>query len=187
VAVAGCTPRQAVTSEIVHHSALVSGTVVPNHRRTRADPTRQRRVRQPGGDPRRDQAAAGSLGLLRATPAPGTIQLEGDTAVGRSYITEFGRFRDGSSHVNYAVYTTATAHPPTAGGSRSASTRSGTSTPLRWRLGAPRRGRSLTRRPRTRLRRMDNGTMASPLPPAPGISIRCTRASATARRVSPVR
>src|SRR5919106_968101 len=27
----------------------------------------------------------------------GTIQLEGDTAVGRSYVSEFGRFRDGTS------------------------------------------------------------------------------------------
>lgn len=35
---------------------------------------------------------------------PGTIQLTGDTAAGRSYISEFGRLRDGSSHLNYAVY-----------------------------------------------------------------------------------
>jgi ketosteroid isomerase-like protein len=35
---------------------------------------------------------------------PGTIQLEGDTAVGRAYIAEFGRFRDGSSHLNHALY-----------------------------------------------------------------------------------
>jgi ketosteroid isomerase-like protein len=38
------------------------------------------------------------------TTHPGTIQLEGDTAVGRAYIAEFGRFRDGSSHLNYALY-----------------------------------------------------------------------------------
>jgi ketosteroid isomerase-like protein len=38
------------------------------------------------------------------TTHPGTIQLAGDTAVGRAYISEFGRFRDGSSHVNYGVY-----------------------------------------------------------------------------------
>ena len=38
------------------------------------------------------------------TPHPGTIQLEGDTASGRAYISEFGRLRDGSSHLNYAVY-----------------------------------------------------------------------------------
>jgi uncharacterized protein (TIGR02246 family) len=35
---------------------------------------------------------------------PGTIQLEGDTAVGRAHISEFGRLRDGSSYLNYALY-----------------------------------------------------------------------------------
>jgi ketosteroid isomerase-like protein len=38
------------------------------------------------------------------TSHPGTIQLEGDTATGRAYIAEFGRLRDGASHLNYAVY-----------------------------------------------------------------------------------
>jgi ketosteroid isomerase-like protein len=38
------------------------------------------------------------------TTHPGMIQLEGDTAVGRAYILEFGRQRDGSSHLNYALY-----------------------------------------------------------------------------------
>ena len=38
------------------------------------------------------------------TVHPGTIQLEGDTAVGRSYVEEFGRFQDGNSHRNYAIY-----------------------------------------------------------------------------------
>jgi ketosteroid isomerase-like protein len=38
------------------------------------------------------------------TTHPGTIQLAGDTAVSRAYIAEFGRFRDGSSHLNYAIY-----------------------------------------------------------------------------------
>src|SRR5215207_7500679 len=38
------------------------------------------------------------------TVHPGTIQLEGDTAAGRSYVEEFGRFRDGNSHRNYAIY-----------------------------------------------------------------------------------
>ncbi|MEV2273797.1 nuclear transport factor 2 family protein [Nonomuraea africana] len=32
------------------------------------------------------------------------IQLEGDTAAGRTYVSEFGRMRDGSSHLNYSVY-----------------------------------------------------------------------------------
>lgn len=35
---------------------------------------------------------------------PGVIKLDGDTAVGRAYIQEFGRMRDGSSHLNYALY-----------------------------------------------------------------------------------
>ena len=35
---------------------------------------------------------------------PGTIRLDGDTAAGRAYIAEFGRFRDGSSHLNYSLY-----------------------------------------------------------------------------------
>lgn len=34
----------------------------------------------------------------------GTIQLEGDIAVGRAYIAELGRMRDGSSHLNHSVY-----------------------------------------------------------------------------------
>jgi len=38
------------------------------------------------------------------TVHPGTIQLEGDTAVGRVYISEFGRMRDGRSELNYAIY-----------------------------------------------------------------------------------
>ena len=35
---------------------------------------------------------------------PGTVQVDGDTAVGRSYVAELGRFRDGGSHQNLAVY-----------------------------------------------------------------------------------
>jgi ketosteroid isomerase-like protein len=38
------------------------------------------------------------------TAHPGTIQLAGDTATGRAYIEEFGRFRDGSSQLNYSLY-----------------------------------------------------------------------------------
>ena len=38
------------------------------------------------------------------TTHPGTIQLEGDTAVGRAYISELGHLRDGRSQVNYSVY-----------------------------------------------------------------------------------
>jgi ketosteroid isomerase-like protein len=38
------------------------------------------------------------------TAHSGTIQLEGDTALGRAYISELMHGRDGSSHLNYAVY-----------------------------------------------------------------------------------
>jgi ketosteroid isomerase-like protein len=38
------------------------------------------------------------------TMHPGTIQLLGDTAIGRAYICEIGRLRDGSSHLNYGVF-----------------------------------------------------------------------------------
>jgi len=38
------------------------------------------------------------------TTHPGTIRLEGDTAVGRAYISEFGCLRDGSSHLHYSLY-----------------------------------------------------------------------------------
>jgi SnoaL-like domain len=35
---------------------------------------------------------------------PGRIQLDGDTASGRAYISELIRFRDGGSELNYAIY-----------------------------------------------------------------------------------
>ncbi|MQA04432.1 MAG: DUF4440 domain-containing protein [Streptosporangiales bacterium] len=38
------------------------------------------------------------------TVHPGTIQLAGDTASGRAYLTEFGLMRNGSSHLNYGIY-----------------------------------------------------------------------------------
>jgi len=38
------------------------------------------------------------------TTHPGTIQLDGDTASGRAYLHELIRLRDGSSHLNYAIY-----------------------------------------------------------------------------------
>ena len=65
------------------------------------------------------------------TAHPGTIELAGDTAVGRAYVTEFGRFRDGSSSCTSPSTTTVTSAPLTAGSSPSAFTRSNTSTPPR--------------------------------------------------------
>lgn len=38
------------------------------------------------------------------TVHPGTVQLDGDTAAGRTYVAEFGRLRDGNSHQNYSIY-----------------------------------------------------------------------------------
>ncbi len=38
------------------------------------------------------------------TTHPGTIQLDGDTASGRAYLSELVRFRDGRSELNYAIY-----------------------------------------------------------------------------------
>ena len=38
------------------------------------------------------------------TTHPGTIRLDGDTASGRAYMSELIRLRDGSSHLNYAIY-----------------------------------------------------------------------------------
>src|SRR6478609_10335818 len=35
---------------------------------------------------------------------PGFTRVDGDTASGRAYVVEFGRFRDGGSHLNYALY-----------------------------------------------------------------------------------
>jgi hypothetical protein len=40
---------------------------------------------------------------LVQTTHPGTIQLQGDTAVGRAYISELMRSRDGRSEQNYGV------------------------------------------------------------------------------------
>jgi uncharacterized protein (TIGR02246 family) len=38
------------------------------------------------------------------TAHPGTIQLDGDAASGRSYVSEFGDMRNGRSELNHAVY-----------------------------------------------------------------------------------
>ena len=38
------------------------------------------------------------------TTHPGTIQLDGDTAAGRAYLSEVIRLRNGHSELNYAIY-----------------------------------------------------------------------------------
>jgi ketosteroid isomerase-like protein len=35
---------------------------------------------------------------------PGVLRLDGDTATGRVYVHEFGRLRDGGSHLNHSTY-----------------------------------------------------------------------------------
>jgi ketosteroid isomerase-like protein len=58
----------------------------------------------------REEIRAGSerlqalLDYFVQTTHPGTIQLDGDTASGRAYISELIRFRDGKSELNYAIY-----------------------------------------------------------------------------------
>jgi ketosteroid isomerase-like protein len=58
----------------------------------------------------RDEIRAGIerlQGLLEyfvQTTHPGTIQLDGDTAIGRAYMSELIRMRDGASQLNYAIY-----------------------------------------------------------------------------------
>jgi SnoaL-like domain len=42
----------------------------------------------------------GLLDYFVQTTHPGTIQLDGDTASGRAYISELGRFRDGRSELD---------------------------------------------------------------------------------------
>jgi len=46
----------------------------------------------------------GLLDYFVQTTHPGTIQLDGDTASGRAYISELMRFSDGRSELNYAIY-----------------------------------------------------------------------------------
>jgi SnoaL-like domain len=46
----------------------------------------------------------GLLDYFVQTTHPGTIQLEGDTASGRAYISELVRFRGSRSELNYAIH-----------------------------------------------------------------------------------
>jgi len=58
----------------------------------------------------REEIRAGSerlqalLDYFVQTTHPGTIQLDGDTASGRAYISELMRFSDGTSELNHAIY-----------------------------------------------------------------------------------
>jgi ketosteroid isomerase-like protein len=46
----------------------------------------------------------GLLDCFVQTTHPGVIRLDGDTASGRAYLCELGRFRDGGSELNYGMY-----------------------------------------------------------------------------------
>lgn len=46
----------------------------------------------------------GNFEYFVQTAHPGTVHLTGDTATGRAYIAEFGRFKDGNGFGNYSVY-----------------------------------------------------------------------------------
>jgi hypothetical protein len=70
----------------------------------------------------RDRAAVSLWDYFVQTTHAGTIQLDGDTAVGRAYIAEFGHLRDGSSYLNYSVDHDRYQRTRTAGSSRSGST-----------------------------------------------------------------
>jgi SnoaL-like domain len=70
-------------------------------------------VRIPTSAPRPSAGRRSALGSSGCRPSgeffvqtthPGTIQLDGDTGSGRAYMSELGRFQDGRSQLNYAVY-----------------------------------------------------------------------------------
>ncbi len=44
------------------------------------------------------------VGFFIQNTHPGTIRLDGDAASGRAYISELIGLRDGSSHLNHAIY-----------------------------------------------------------------------------------
>ena len=44
------------------------------------------------------------LDYMVQTTHPGTIELDGDTASGRAYMSELTRVRDGRSELNFAIY-----------------------------------------------------------------------------------
>lgn len=50
------------------------------------------------------QRLQGQLEFFVQTTHPGVITLDGDTASGRAYLSELIRMRDGTSHLNYAIY-----------------------------------------------------------------------------------
>ena len=69
-----------------------------------ADPLHQRRVRRRGEIRAGIERMQGLWDYFVQTTHPGAVRLEGDTAFGRAYLSEFGHIRDGRSELNYSVY-----------------------------------------------------------------------------------
>src|SRR6266704_1419330 len=117
------------------------------------------------------------------TTHPGTIQLDGDTATGRAYLSELARVRDGSSHLNYFVYHDRYQRTPDGWKfvERVAEFRYLDATPLAGSAPPRSGGRPLTRQPGPR--RKEGGALAAPLSPGtwdpgpvhPGRPLRRTR------------
>jgi hypothetical protein len=57
-----------------------------------------------GRDQIRDFGPKRPAEYLIQTSHPGTIEIDGDTATGRTYMHELGRSRDGRSMTNFAIY-----------------------------------------------------------------------------------
>ena len=66
-------------------------------------PAHQRRGEQPSRDPRRHRAHAGILQLFVQNTHPGALELKGDTARGRTFISEL-MYGPRGSHLNHAIY-----------------------------------------------------------------------------------
>jgi hypothetical protein len=50
------------------------------------------------------QQRESTMEIFVQTTHPGVIELDGDTATGRAYMSELIQLRNGSSHLNYAIY-----------------------------------------------------------------------------------
>jgi SnoaL-like domain len=72
-------------------------------RRPVADAPHQRRVRQPGGGPRRGERLRGLWDYFVQTVHPARSSSRA-TSRSAAYVSEFGRFRHGTSNLNYSMY-----------------------------------------------------------------------------------
>jgi ketosteroid isomerase-like protein len=94
---------------------------------------------------------------------PGTIQLDGDTAIGRAHMQELARTRDGRQGLNYAIYHDRYERTPDGWKFTERVYEVRYLDTSRWRARRPTLpGRPLTRRPGTCLRRKDDGDQLTP-------------------------